>query len=76
MPATVEEIKKDLQSLSALQRAELARFLIESLDQEQDPDAEAAWDMKLERRFNDINSGKAQGMPAAEGFATIRESYA
>ncbi|MSU78494.1 MAG: addiction module component [Gemmataceae bacterium] len=75
MPATVQEFKQELQSLPAPQRAELAHFLIESLDDEHDLDAEAAWDKEIEFRLTEIQSGKAQGIPAEEVFAKIREKY-
>jgi putative addiction module component (TIGR02574 family) len=75
MSANVQELKNELKLLPPKQRAELAHFLIESLDQESDPDAEAAWDKELERRVHEIKSGQAQGIPAEEVFAKLREKY-
>jgi putative addiction module component (TIGR02574 family) len=75
MPVDVQELKEELKCLPARQRAELAHFLIESLDQDQDPAAEAAWERELERRITEIKSGQAHGIPADEVFAKIREKF-
>ena len=76
MSASVQELKKQLTILPVMQCAELAHFLIESLDQEEDPGAEAAWEAELERRIEEIKSGQAQGIPADEVFAKLREKHA
>jgi putative addiction module component (TIGR02574 family) len=72
---TVEELKPRLSKLSARERAELARFLILSLDEEIDDDAEAAWDAELDRRLAEIESGRAMGEPADTVFKELREKY-
>ena len=38
-------------------------------------DDEAAWDVELARRADEIKSGKAEGEPAAIVFAELREKY-
>lgn len=73
--ANFQELKNQLTTLPVRQRAELAHFLIESLDQEQDPDAGKAWETELEQRIEEIRSGRAQGIPADEVFAKLREKY-
>ena len=75
MSATVQELKNQLGTLPVAQRAELAHFLIESLDQEPDSDAEAAWEKEVDRRVEEIKSGQVQGIPAEEVFAKLREKY-
>ena len=42
---------------------------------EQDAGAEDAWESELERRIEEIKSGKAQGVPAAEVFVKLREKH-
>ena len=37
--------------------------------------ADAAWDAELARRAEEIKSGKAIGIPAAQVFAELREKY-
>ncbi len=68
MNPTIEVLKKQLQTLSTADRAELAYFLLESLEPE-DEGVEAAWDEVLQRRMNEIKEGRAVGIPAEELFA-------
>jgi putative addiction module component (TIGR02574 family) len=68
MSETVERLKDELGRLSPQERAELADFLIRSLDEGADPDAEAAWDAELERRAAEIKAGNVVGLPADEVF--------
>jgi putative addiction module component (TIGR02574 family) len=75
MTEAVERLKAELGVLSKQERAELVHFLIRSLDQGEDADAEAAWDMELARRAAEIESGQVVGKPAAQVFAEIREKY-
>ena len=75
MTETAEKIKSELSRLSLQERAELAYFLIHSLDEEVNADAEAAWDAELAQRLEEIKSGKAVGEPADKVFAEIREKY-
>ncbi len=75
MTEAVEELKSRLESLTSRERAELAQFLIRSLDQEQDDGAESLWNIELNRRATEIKSGKSVGKPAEEVFAELREKY-
>jgi putative addiction module component (TIGR02574 family) len=74
-PDTVEALKPRLAELSVQDRAELVDFLIRSLDEGVDEDAEAAWDAELDRRMAEISSGQAVGEPAAKVFVELREKY-
>jgi putative addiction module component (TIGR02574 family) len=73
MTPTSERIRAELLTLSVRERAELARFLIQSLDQDTDEDAEAAWDVELARRAGEIKRSEAIGIPAEEMFAKLRQ---
>ena len=75
MTDIAERLKPELAGLSAQDRAALASFLIRSLDEAEDADAEAAWDAELARRAEDIKSGKAIGIPADQVFADLSEKY-
>ncbi len=75
MSVTAEKIKTQLSSLPFKERAELAHFLILSLDAKTDEDAEAAWDAELARRAEEIRNGTAKGEPAERVFAEIRAKY-
>jgi putative addiction module component (TIGR02574 family) len=73
---TAERLKTQLSQLSAQERAELASFLISSLDEDtDDADAEAAWDAELARRTEEIRSGKAAGEQADKVLAELRKTY-
>ena len=65
-------MKKRLVDLSLRDRAELAHFLIQSLDEGHDSDAEAAWETELTRRMMDIQNGVETGEPADTVFAQLR----
>ena len=76
MTETAEKLKAQLSQLSMQERAELAHFLIHSLDEDVDADAEAAWDAELARRMEEIRAGKAVGELADTVFAELRKKYA
>jgi putative addiction module component (TIGR02574 family) len=69
MAGDVERLKLELQRLSDKERAELAHFLLRSLDEGEYTDAADAWDAELARRAAEIESGKVVGKPAAQVFA-------
>ena len=75
MTEAAKELKARLALLSPQERAELAQFLIGSLDEQVDPGSEAAWDAELARRASEIESGKAVGKPASQVFAELRDKY-
>jgi len=75
MSATTEKLRGELAGLSDSDRAELARFLLCSLDTGADQDAEVAWDAELARRAEEIRSGQAGGEPAEKVIAGLRAKY-
>ena len=75
MTETAERMKSHLLELSIHDRAELAQFLIQSLDEGDDPNAEAAWDTELSRRMQDIESGVEAGESADSVFEQLRKKY-
>ena len=55
------------------ERAEIARDILETLDDEQvNEDVEQAWAQEVARRIRDLDQGKASTMPASEAFARAR----
>jgi putative addiction module component (TIGR02574 family) len=54
------------------ERAALASELIDSLDVEVDPDAEAAWASEIRDRVSEIESGRARTVPWSEARRRIR----
>lgn len=75
MGTVAEKLKGQLVRLSARERAEIAQFLLHSLDDGADADALSAWDAELTRRAEDIKSGKAAGQPAKKVMAELRKKY-
>jgi putative addiction module component (TIGR02574 family) len=69
---TVEKLKLELSHLSIQERAEIASFLIHSLDENVDRDIESAWDAELAQRTQEINSNNASGEPSDQVFAQLR----
>jgi putative addiction module component (TIGR02574 family) len=75
MTEIAERIKREMSSLSTAERAELAHFLLQTLDDGADEDAEVAWDAELTRRAEEIHGGTAVGEPAEEVMARLRRKY-
>lgn len=78
MDIAMENLKAELAGLTERERADLAHFLLTSLDNaraDSDADVEAAWDIELARRADEIQRGTAVGKPANQVFAELREKY-
>ena len=76
MSATTDQLRTQLAGLGESDRAELALYLIQSLDPGSDKEAEAAWDAELARREMEIRSGSAKGEPAQQVFSELRAKHA
>ena len=63
MTTTLQELKDAAAALPLADRAELARFLLGSLDEGEDVDARAEWLALAERRMADVRAGKVVGIP-------------
>lgn len=59
----VTELFRKAADLPEEDRAALAGLLIESLESERDPDVDEAWAAEIERRVEDIKSGRVEGVP-------------
>ena len=57
--------------LSAEERAALAGELIQSLDRDVDPDAEAAWSEEIRARLERLDAGTAKTIPWSEARRRI-----
>lgn len=73
MPATLEAVAHDALILPPDERLALARQLLESVDLEPDPGAEAAWEAEIARRIARFKAGESKPVPAAEVFAKLRQ---
>ena len=54
------------------ERAELARQLLDSLENISEEENDALWAVEAERRFDDYKAGKIESTPAEEVFARLR----
>jgi putative addiction module component (TIGR02574 family) len=57
---STEKLRSDVLALPVEERAELAHALLESLHEEADPDADAAWLAELDRRAQAVADGTAK----------------
>lgn len=72
MSKALSELKEEAKQLPANERAELALYLIESLDGPPDEGVEEAWDREIARRIAEIERGEATLIPAEEVFTRLR----
>jgi putative addiction module component (TIGR02574 family) len=75
MTAKAVRMKSELAGLTPQDRAELVRFLIESLDGKEEQGVTAAWDEELKRRAEEIQSGRVTGEPAEKLLREMRARY-
>ncbi|HEY3898826.1 MAG TPA: addiction module protein [Chthoniobacter sp.] len=73
MPATLDVVAKEALILPPEQRLALARQLLDSVDLEPAPGAEAAWEAEIARRIACFRAGEARPIPAGEVFAKLRQ---
>jgi putative addiction module component (TIGR02574 family) len=72
--AKLQDLKDASSGLPAPQRAELAHFLLQSLDPEEDGWT-LAWRNELALRLHEMRSGQVVGVPAEEVLNRLRERY-
>lgn len=72
MSTRFEDVKANAAQLSEMERAELALFLIQSLDGSQDAGADRAWRIEIERRVAQIERGEIQLIPGDEVLERLR----
>ena len=72
MPATLDAVAQDALDLPPDQRLALARKLLDSVDLEPDPGAEAAWEAEIAQRIARFKAGESKPIPAGEVFARLR----
>jgi putative addiction module component (TIGR02574 family) len=75
MSKTAEKMKTKLAGLSIEDRAELAYYLLHTLDDDDESESaiQKAWETELDRRWARIESGEAKGIPAKKAIAQARE---
>ena len=71
MSATLEELKSAASALAVSERAELARYLLHTLEAP-DEAAGAEWLALAERRIDDVRAGQVVGIPAEQVMQSLR----
>lgn len=71
MATSVEELYREALDLDERERAALAARLIDSLDAEIEEGVEPAWLVEVERRMEELDSGKAKTIPWNEVRARL-----
>ena len=73
MSKTLTEVTRDAADLPAPERLKLARILLDLSEPatESSDDVQNAWDKEIERRLQELRSGKVKGMPLEEVKAKI-----
>jgi putative addiction module component (TIGR02574 family) len=72
MSALLDELSKKAKELAIEERAQLAQELLESVEQDTDPEVQAAWESEIATRIAKYERGEARLIPAAEVFEAAR----
>lgn len=73
MRAVLKQIHELLPALTEQERAQLAHELIAGLDGPEDEGVEAAWETEIERRLDEVESGKVKMVSREEFSRHMRE---
>ncbi len=72
MSALPDELSKKAKQLAIEERTQLAQELLESVEQDADPEIQASWESEMASRIAKYERGEARLIPAAEVFAAAR----
>lgn len=72
MARAIEDIERDIRALSADQKRDLLRALIDELDAPPDPEVEKAWLEASQRRFRELVEGEVEGVPGEQVMDHLR----
>jgi putative addiction module component (TIGR02574 family) len=74
MSSLLDELKHRASRLPDTERAELAIFILDTLEPEEQGAADA-WRSELDRRMAEIRSGAVVGIPMDDVLARLRERF-
>ena len=63
---SIKEIEAEIKKLDLKDRAALAKWLVESLDELPEAELEALWAQKAERRLDEMERGQVTEVPGKE----------
>ncbi len=70
---SLKEIETEIKKLDLKERAELAKWLVESLDDLSESEIEALWAEEAERRLNEMERGQVTEIPSEEVLRRARD---
>jgi putative addiction module component (TIGR02574 family) len=73
--SSLDEILRAALDLPPESRARLASVLLESLDDSEQTEMDAAWSEEIERRIRDIDKGRVELIPGEEVLAKLRSRF-
>jgi mRNA-degrading endonuclease RelE of RelBE toxin-antitoxin system len=66
------KIEAEIKKLDLKDRAALAKWIVESLDDLSEPEVEALWAEEAERRLDEMEQGKVTEIPAKDALRRAR----
>ena len=69
---SIKEIEAEIQKLDLKDRATLAKWIVESLDDLSEAEVEALWAEEAERRLDELEQGLVTEIPDKEVFRRTR----
>ena len=76
MSTELIDLERQATRLSEQERAQLAMFLLESLEPTEAGDTSGAWQIEAEARLAQVKRGEAQLIPGEEVLARLRRRQA
>jgi putative addiction module component (TIGR02574 family) len=69
---SLEELEAEIKKLNLKERAALAKWIVQSLDELSESEIEALWAEEAERRLDELERGLATEIPADEVLRRAR----
>jgi putative addiction module component (TIGR02574 family) len=73
MTQQAKTLLADALRLPENERADIAALLMDSLEPEADADAESAWGVEIQKRIEDLQSGRVKALPWSDALRSILE---
>jgi hypothetical protein len=71
---SLKEIEAEIKKLDLKDRAALAKWIVESLDDLSEAEVEALWAVEAERRLDEMEGGQVPEIPAKEALNRARDT--
>jgi len=69
---SLKELEAEIKKLDLKDRAALAKWIVESLDEMSEVEIEALWTEEAERRLDELEQGSVSEIPAEEALRRAR----